>query len=50
MAAQLFSGLRLLDHLGVDAILTHLPGEAGLGQAVRNRLLKAAERVVPAEG
>lgn len=43
-AAALFGGMRQLDALGVDVILVHAPpASAGLGVAVWDRLLRAAE-------
>jgi L-threonylcarbamoyladenylate synthase len=47
VSARLFAGLRALDAAGVDAILARTLGSAGLGAAIRDRLLRAAEgRVV----
>ncbi len=42
LAARLFAGLRELDERGVDRILCPLPPGGGLGQAIRDRLDKAA--------
>lgn len=42
-AERLFSALRELDRLGVTRIYARLPGEEGLGMAVKNRLIRAAE-------
>lgn len=42
LAQRLFAGLRALDAMGVDVILCPLPPNAGLGTAIRDRLLKAA--------
>lgn len=42
LAQSLFSGLRELDDRGVSVILCPLPGEEGLGLAIRDRLQKAA--------
>ncbi len=42
LAQRLFAGLRTLDAMGADVILCPLPGSAGLGAAIRDRLLKAA--------
>ncbi len=46
-ARELFDALRWLDAAGVTRIVATLPGEDGLGRAVRDRLRRAAEgRVV----
>jgi L-threonylcarbamoyladenylate synthase len=42
LAARLFAGLRQLDDEGVTQILAPLPPPTGLGQAIRDRLEKAA--------
>lgn len=42
LAAGLFAGLRALDDLGVSVILCPLPEPGGLGDAIRDRLEKAA--------
>jgi L-threonylcarbamoyladenylate synthase len=42
-AANLFGGLRALDHAGTQAILVRVPQAHGLGLAVRDRLIRAAE-------
>jgi L-threonylcarbamoyladenylate synthase len=42
-AANLFGGLRALDHAGTQAILVRVPPPYGLGLAVRDRLIRAAE-------
>ena len=42
LARRLFAGLRELDAAGATVILCPLPEEAGLGAAIRDRLLKAA--------
>jgi L-threonylcarbamoyladenylate synthase len=42
LARRLYFGLRWLDEQGVSAIVCPLPPPAGLGLAVRDRLLKAA--------
>lgn len=42
LAHRLFSGLRELDSAGVDVILCPLPSTDGLGEALRDRLIKAA--------
>jgi L-threonylcarbamoyladenylate synthase len=39
----LFATLRELDRLGVDLILTHGFGREGLGAAIWDRLVRAAE-------
>ena len=45
IARNLFAGLRELDSTGCDVILAELPGsDAGLGHAIRDRLLLAAHR------
>jgi L-threonylcarbamoyladenylate synthase len=50
-ARRLYSGLRALDALGVDRIVCHTFGEAGLGLALRDRLRRAAGGVLlPARG
>jgi L-threonylcarbamoyladenylate synthase len=50
VAARLFGAMRALDRAGVDAILTHGYGSAGLGRALDDRLYRAAEgRVIPLE-
>lgn len=43
MAQHLFAGLRTLDEQGVDVILAHSPAENGIGLAIYDRLLRAAE-------
>ncbi len=40
---NLFSAMRLLDQSGVDVILVHGVGHSGLGVAIWDRLLRAAE-------
>ncbi|HTU52159.1 MAG TPA: L-threonylcarbamoyladenylate synthase [Acidobacteriaceae bacterium] len=42
LAQRLFAGLRTLDGMGAEVILCPLPGDSGLGAAIRDRLLKAA--------
>ncbi|MBL8095132.1 MAG: threonylcarbamoyl-AMP synthase [Anaerolineales bacterium] len=42
-AARLFDVLRALDEAGLDLLLARLPGPAGLGLALRDRLTRAAE-------
>jgi L-threonylcarbamoyladenylate synthase len=42
LARRLFAGLRELDAAGATIILCPLPGNHGLGVAIRDRLLKAA--------
>lgn len=44
LAQNLFAGLRALDGMGAETILCPLPAAAGLGAAVRDRLLKAARK------
>jgi L-threonylcarbamoyladenylate synthase len=43
LAHRLFAGLRSLDAAGVQVILCPLPGAAGIGAAIRDRLMKAAK-------
>ena len=43
MAASLFAALRELDAAGVDVIMVRTPSQDGLGLAIRDRLLRAAE-------
>lgn len=43
MAAALFAGLRTLDTLQVDLILVRAPQQTGLGLALYDRMLRAAE-------
>jgi L-threonylcarbamoyladenylate synthase len=43
LAHTLFAGLRELDHRGVTVILCPLPTNDGLGEAIRDRLEKAAK-------
>lgn len=50
LAAGLFGGLRALEAAGVDAILARLPDPQGLGLAVRDRLIRAAEGRVERAG
>jgi L-threonylcarbamoyladenylate synthase len=42
IARRLYAGLRMLDGLGVDRIVCHTFGDAGLGLALRDRLQRAA--------
>jgi len=54
-AAHLFDALRTLDNMNVVSILAQMPCEKGLGQAVANRLKKAAggrlvNPLTPADG
>ncbi len=44
LAQRLFAGLRALDSLGVASIVCPLPTPEGIGLALRDRLLKAAQR------
>ncbi|MGH9597880.1 MAG: L-threonylcarbamoyladenylate synthase [Edaphobacter sp.] len=44
LARRLFAGLRELDELGVAVILCPVPKSGGLGDALRDRLQKAARR------
>ena len=45
-AKRLFAAMRSLDAQGVDVIIARLPDKAGLGLALRDRLLRAAEGAV----
>lgn len=49
-ASALFAGLRELDAQGLEVILVRMPDAAGLGLALRDRLLRAAEGRVIAVG
>lgn len=42
LAHRLFAGLRWLDASGVTAIICPMPGDGGIGSAIRDRLRKAA--------
>ena len=42
LARRLFAGLRVLDAAGATVIVCPMPGNHGLGIAIRDRLLKAA--------
>jgi L-threonylcarbamoyladenylate synthase len=42
MARELYSALRDLDAAGVDVVIAALPPTAGLGEAVGDRLRRAA--------
>ena len=42
MARELYAALRDLDEIGVDVVIAALPPAAGLGEAVGDRLLRAA--------
>lgn len=46
IARNLYAGLRKLDDLGVDVILTHSFSERGLGLAINDRLRRASSRIV----
>lgn len=46
IARRIYAGMRWLDGQGVDLILCRDYGESGLGLAVRDRLMRAANRVV----
>jgi L-threonylcarbamoyladenylate synthase len=51
MAANLFGALRDLDAAGVSMILVHAPQQIGMGLAVYDRLLRAAEgQIIEVEG
>jgi L-threonylcarbamoyladenylate synthase len=43
VAAGLFSAMRTLDQRGVDVIMVRDPGREGIGAAIWDRLLRAAE-------
>lgn len=50
MGAQLFAALREFDQRGVQVILARLPAAGGLGTAIRDRLIRAAEgRIIRVE-
>jgi L-threonylcarbamoyladenylate synthase len=42
LAERLYAGLRALDSEGCEVILCPVPGDAGIGAAIRDRLRKAA--------
>jgi L-threonylcarbamoyladenylate synthase len=44
LAEKLYAGLRQLDAQGCDVILCPIPGAGGIGEAIRDRLRKAAFR------
>lgn len=46
MAKRLYAGLRALDQQGIELILAHEVEAAGLGLAIRDRLRRAASRVI----
>lgn len=46
VAHNLYAGLRKLDEQGVDVIVTREYGKQGLGLAIRDRLIRAASRVI----
>lgn len=46
-ARELYERLRAADARGVDVVVARLPAAAGLGHAIRDRLLKAARRADP---
>ena len=46
ISSNLFKGLRDFDHMGVDVILAETVDENGLGEAILNRLGKAASEVI----
>ena len=43
MASHLFAGLRELDNAGIDVILVRAPEQVGVGVALYDRLMRAAE-------
>ena len=45
LAQNLFAGLRYLDKPGVSVILCPLPPEEGIGTAIRDRLMRAAQEI-----
>ena len=50
VARNLFDAMRSLDAAGVDLILARDFAPQGLGLAIRDRLRRAAERIVPVDG
>jgi len=48
LARELYSGLRALDAQGCTVILCPVPPAAGIGAAIRDRLIKAAQSERPA--
>lgn len=46
VASRLYSGIRVLDEKGVDIILARDFGEQGIGRAIRDRLMRAATRII----
>ena len=47
LAERLYAGLRSLDAKGCDVILCPVPGDLGIGEAIRDRLRKAATAARP---
>jgi L-threonylcarbamoyladenylate synthase len=45
MARELYAGLRALDGQSCTVILCPLPPAGGIGAAIRDRLLKAAQQI-----
>lgn len=50
ISRRLYAALRELDSVGLDVILTHTFGKAGLGLAIWDRLRRAADVVMKPEG
>ena len=50
VAAGLYAALRRFDELGVDLILAEGLEDSGIGLAIMNRLRKAADRRIIADG
>jgi L-threonylcarbamoyladenylate synthase len=50
LARRLFAGLRELDEAGASVIVCPVPEMGGIGEAIRDRLRKAAMRSAPGEG
>ena len=48
IARSIYAGMRWLDGQGVDVIVCRDFGEGGLGLAIRDRLVRAATRVLGA--
>jgi L-threonylcarbamoyladenylate synthase len=50
LARRLFAGLRELDEAGVGVIVCPVPDMGGIGEAIRDRLRKAAMKAAASEG
>jgi L-threonylcarbamoyladenylate synthase len=46
IARQIYAGMRWLDGQGVDLMVCRDFGESGLGLAIRDRLTRAATKIV----